>query len=154
VSLRDAAFSRPRLTLAWHRIGTGTNWQHKRYFRHLYPAYSTALDENLADLSRRLRYGSYQPQKPTRVYLPKASGLQRPITLLCIEDQIVLQSMADLVAARMEPRRRQVELKSVYSNVVSSRTDSIFFLRDWRRTYEAFTRKLRFLYRRGYSWMA
>src|SRR5687767_11175333 len=94
-------FSTKNLRLAWDRISTGVNYQHKRYFRHIYPAYSIALDGNLTDLSHRLRHRSYAPQLPTRVFLPKASGLQRPLTLLCVEDQVVLQAIANLMSKRI-----------------------------------------------------
>jgi hypothetical protein len=142
------------LKLAWNRISTGLNHQHKRYFRHLYAPYAIALEDNVADLSQRLRHGSYEPQKPTRVFLPKASGLQRPLTLLCIEDQIVLQGIANVFARRLLARRRQVELKNVYSNILSASEQSIFFLRDWHETYEAFTRKIRYFFRQGLRWIA
>lgn len=142
------------LRLAWARITTGRNLQHKRYFRHLYATYSVALDENLHDLHTRLKHGSYEPRPPTRFFLPKASGLQRPLTLLCLEDQIVLQALANLFAARLAARRRPMELATIYSNVLEKTDDSIFFLRDWHGTYEAFTRKLRFHYRKGYQWVA
>jgi hypothetical protein len=66
--------SRTNLELAWRRITTGINHQHKKYFRGLYYAYETALDVNLRDLHTRLRGGSYRPQAPTRIYLPKPSG--------------------------------------------------------------------------------
>ena len=146
--------SETNLTLAWNRISTGINHQHKRYFRHIYAAYATALKENIADLCWRMRRGSYAPHEPTRVFLPKPSGLQRPLTLLCVEDQIVLQAVANVFARKLLKRRRPLELKAVYSNVLTSPADSIFFLRDWHATYEAFTRRIRYLYRGGYRWVA
>lgn len=142
------------LRLAWARMTTGRNYQHKRYFRHLYGPYSIALEDNLRDLHHRLKHGSYEPRQPTRIFLPKASGLQRPLTLLCLEDQVVLQALANLFAARLLPRRRSLELTAIYSNVVEKDDASIFFFRDWHATYEAFTRRLRFHFKRGYRWVA
>ncbi len=146
--------SRPNLELAWRRITTGINHQHKRYFRHLYYAYETALDANLSDLHARLRGGSYRPQAPTRIYLPKPSGLQRPLTLLCIEDQIVLQAVANCFALKLAPRRRAFELKSVFSNVLQDETAGIFFLQDWHDTYYKFERKIEALFNAGLRWIA
>ncbi len=83
-----AIATRPNLQLAWRRITTGSNHQYKRYFRHLYSAYELALDENLKDLRVRLLSRTWRPHAADRVYLPKASGLQGPLTLLHIEDQI------------------------------------------------------------------
>ncbi len=149
-----ALISRPNLRLAWERMSTGRNHQHKRYFRHLYAAYTSAVDENLADLNKRLRHGSYKPEKPTRIFLPKPSGLQRPLTLLSIEDQVVLQAIANLFARRLGPRRRELELKTVYSNVLDPNQESIFFVKDWHLTYNAFTKKIGLLYRQGFHWIA
>ena len=83
------------LELAWRRINTATNHAHKRYFRPIYYSYETALEKNLKDLSTRLSGGSFNATKPIRIYTPKNSGLQRPITLLCVEDQIVYQAIAN-----------------------------------------------------------
>jgi hypothetical protein len=45
--------SYPNLELAWRRITTGINHQHKRYFRQLYYTYELALNANLRDLHQR-----------------------------------------------------------------------------------------------------
>jgi hypothetical protein len=139
---------------AWQRILTGRNHQHKRYFRHIYNAYAAATDENLSNLHRRLKHGSFRPKPPTRIFLPKASGLQRPLTLLSLEDQIVLQAVANFFAKRLIVRRHQVEMKVVFSNILEKKKASIFFLKDWHPTYDAFTRRIRYLYNQGYCWVA
>jgi hypothetical protein len=69
------------LRLAWRRIATGRNLQHKRFFRHLYEAYELGLEANLHNLHERLT-GSWKPSPPIRIYVPKPSGLLRPISLL------------------------------------------------------------------------
>ncbi len=139
--------------LAWNRINTGANHQVKRYFRHLYASYSIALDANIQDLHERLRHGSYEPQQPVRVFLPKPSGLQRPLTLLSLEDQIVLQAIANLFANKLRNRRKAVEKRYVYSNILCKKNNDIFFLEDWHPYYEAFTGKILYLYRKGYHWI-
>ena len=141
------------LLLAWHRIGTGTNQQHKRYFRNIYAAYAIALKENILALSSRLSHESYEPQSPVRIFVPKPSGLQRPLTLLCMEDQIVLQAIANIFAKKLYARRRKVELNCVFSNVLSHEKDNIFFLRDWHETYQAFAGKIDALFKQGLCWV-
>ena len=47
---------------------------------------------------------------------PKPSGLQRPITLLSIEDQIVLQALANLFAEKVRNERNTLARKFIYSN--------------------------------------
>ncbi len=93
--------SAANLELAWRRITTGGNHQYKRLFRHLYVSYEIALDANLKDLRKRLIGGTFEPQRPERIYLPKRSGLHRPLSLLHLEDQLVLQAFANLAAKRM-----------------------------------------------------
>ena len=98
----------PAYQLAWLRIATGRNLQHKRFFRDLYGAYEAGLDANLALLHEKL-IGGWKATPPMRIYLPKASGLLRPITLLAIEDQIVLQAIANRIASHLSERRRKVD---------------------------------------------
>lgn len=148
-----ALISKRNLELAWRRIVTGRNLQHKRFFRHLYGGYELGLKENLNLLHEKLQ-GNWQATSPTRIYLPKASGLLRPITLLCLEDQIVLQALANKVALHLRKRRRRVELKQVFSNCLEPGTNSIFFLQDWRKSYHAFQVKLQSHLASGHRWIA
>ena len=147
-------WSRDNLLLAWRRITTGRNLAYKKYFRPLYYAYEIALDDNLKDLHTRLRGGSFRPQQPTRIYMPKPSGLQRPLTLLPIEDQIVLQAVANLFAEKLSARRRKLEHKSVFSNIVQRPVGSIFFLQDWRVSYSLFQERIEQYFSTGFRWIA
>jgi hypothetical protein len=145
--------SKRNLELAWHRIVTGRNLQHKRFFRHLYSGYELGLRENINLLHDRLS-GNWQATPPTRIYIPKSSGLLRPITLLAIEDQVVLQAIANKVALHVRIRRRKVESKQVFSNCLERRSNSVFFLQDWRRSYQAFQRQLQAHLDSGHTWIA
>lgn len=89
-----------------------------------------------------------------RIHIPKPSGLLRPITLLAIEDQIVLQAIANRVAIHVRARRRRVELKQVFSNCLESRAKSIFFLKDWRKSYQGFQNQLQSHLDSNYTWIA
>ena len=51
-------------------------------YRHIYYAYDVALDANLADLRPRLLAGAFEARHPERIYVPKASGVHRPLALL------------------------------------------------------------------------
>ena len=144
--------SRNNLQLAWKRISTGGNFQYKRLYRQLYYSYEIALENNLRNLGERLRGGSYKAFTPERIFIPKPSGLHRPITLLHIEDQIVLQAFANLAAKRMQKRRSALQLKSIYSNILQ-KNDSIFFFRKWQSTYAAFQRKIQENYQQGMHWV-
>lgn len=149
----NALATLPNLRLAWRRITTGGNYQYKRYFRHLYSAYELALDDNLKDLRSRLLALSWQPSSPDRIYLPKPSGLQRPLTLLHLEDQIVLQALANVVAAKIARRRRQYVYKTVFSNIQQPLV-SIFFVEKWQVTYAAFSAQVEKHFYSGRTWVA
>ena len=144
--------SRRNLELAWRRITTGGNYQYKRLYRSLYYAYEVALDANLRDLPQRLLGGAFTPRHPERIYLPKVSGLHRPLALLNIEDQIVLQAFANLAAKQMQGRRAPLQFKVVFSNILEKH-DSIFFFRRWQNTYGAFQRRIRKHYQGGMRWV-
>lgn len=141
------------LLLAWRRINTARNISYKRYFRPVYYAYEWAVERNLSDLATRLRGGSYTPKSPSRVYMPKPSGLHRAITLLEIEDQILLQAVANSLASKVFVRRNKLQGKCSFSNLLQS-SEGIFFVEDWRFGYGLFQKKIEQLYTDGYRWVA
>ena len=144
--------SKKNLELAWRRITTGGNYQYKRLYRSIYYAYEVALEQNLKDLRQRLLGGAYEARNPERIYVPKASGLHRPLALLNIEDQIVLQAFANLAAKRMQKKRAHLQFKVVFSNLLE-KPDSIFFFRRWQDTYGAFQRRIEKHYVSGLRWV-
>lgn len=144
--------SKNNLELSWRRITTGGNHQYKRLFRSVYYAYEIALDKNLKNLRERLLGGTFVAQRPERIYIPKPSGLHRPLSLLNIEDQIVLQAFANLVAHRMQEKRAPLQFKVVFSNILE-KSNSIFFFRRWQYTYGAFQRQIKKHYDGGLRWV-
>ncbi len=150
---RASLISQRNLELAWRRITTGRNLQHKRFFRHLYAAYEPGLKANLRLLHERLS-GDWRPTAPIRIHIPKPSGLLRPLTLLPLEDQIVLQAIANGIAKHLFERRKKVEWKQVFSNCLNPDIDSIFFLQDWRSSYHGFKQHLERYLDYGYQWIA
>lgn len=146
--------SAQNLRLAWRRINTAKNLQYKRFFRESYLVYESSVAENLRELRRNLLAGVWEPSHATRIYLPKPSGLQRPISLLAIEDQIVLQAVANVFAGSLRNRRRRVELDVVFSNKLADQADSIFFTERWQTTYRKFQDKCEAVYADGFKWAA
>lgn len=142
------------LTLAWRRVTTARNFAYKRYSRSLFYTYELASDANLEDLHQRLRGGSYAPITPCRIFVPKSSGLQRAITLLSVEDQIVLQALANFFADKVQVRRRKVEAKLVFSNFLEADGTSIFFLQNWRKCYTTYLERINEFYDKGFRWVA
>ncbi len=150
---KTSLISLRNLDLALSRILTAKNHQHKRMFRHIYQAYEPGRRANLLLLHEKLR-GGWKATRPIRIYMPKPSGLLRPLTLLTLEDQIVLQAIANQVAKQTFERRRDVQGQSVFSNCLSKDPNSIFFLQDWRSTYHQFQVRLARHLAAGNQWIA
>lgn len=137
--------SEENFILAWRRINTGQNIYYKRFFREVYLAYEMSLGANIACLINRIRGTSYQPSPPDRVFIPKPSGLQRPITLLRIEDQVVWQAIANIIALKWQERRNLVENQVVFSNILNP--NKIFFFEHWKISYKRFLGNISEIYK-------
>ena len=65
-------------------------------------AYGQELESNLQDLSDRLSRGAYRATPVKRVYIPKADGKQRPISIPVLEDKIVQRATVQVLNAVYE----------------------------------------------------
>ncbi|MEE0886443.1 MAG: RNA-directed DNA polymerase [Treponema sp.] len=138
------------LRLAWNRINTSTtNLFYKDYYRDLFWYYGMTLDENLKQLSERLKNHSYKYAIPLKFYKPKSSGLQRTFSLLSIEDQIVYQAFANVIVPDIVTKRRKFELNTVFSNIFSDDINSIFLFHSWRYGYKAFKNNIKINFENG-----
>src|SRR3984893_17185603 len=57
--------------------------------------YGETLEDNLQDLSHRLKRGAYRAKPVRRVYIPKADGRQRPLGVPALEDKIVQRAAVE-----------------------------------------------------------
>ena len=64
--------------------------------------YEENLTDNLADLVKRMKELSYQPQPVLRVYIPKPNNKQRPLGIPALEDKIVQMGIARILEAIYE----------------------------------------------------
>ncbi len=64
--------------------------------------YAEDLEDNIRDLSDRLKRGAYRARPVKRVYIPKSSGEQRPIGIPSIEDKIVQKAAVEVLGAVYE----------------------------------------------------
>lgn len=64
--------------------------------------YGKDLDRRLAVLHHRLHQGSYRARPARRVYIPKADGSQRALSVWCLEDKIVQQALTTVLNAVYE----------------------------------------------------
>jgi RNA-directed DNA polymerase len=70
----------------------GETWQH----------YGEALEENIQDLSHRLKRGAYRAKPVRRTYIPKGDGRQRPLGVTALEDKLVQRATAEVLNAIYE----------------------------------------------------
>jgi RNA-directed DNA polymerase len=65
-------------------------------------SYGEGLEENLQDLSLRLRRGSYRAKPVGRVFIAKADGRQRSLGVPALEDKIVQRASVEVLNAIYE----------------------------------------------------
>ena len=70
----------------------GETWRH----------YGERLEDNLRDLSERLRKGAYRARPVRRAYLAKADGRRRPLGVPVLEDKLVQRATTDVLNAIYE----------------------------------------------------
>jgi group II intron reverse transcriptase/maturase len=70
----------------------GETWQH----------YGERLEENLQDLSARLKRGSYRARPVRRAYILKRDGRPRPLGVPALEDKIVQRALVEVLNAMFE----------------------------------------------------
>ncbi len=70
----------------------GTTWE----------SYGKDLRANLSTLHARLHRGSYRAKPARRVYIDKADGTQRPLSILCLEDKIAQHAISQVLHAIYE----------------------------------------------------
>lgn len=147
----NTLYSKNNLRLAWQRINTASNHGYKEFFRHAYQCWELGEDQLLRDLRSRLK-GTWRPSDPLTIWVPKQNRLHRAISLLSIEDQIVLQALANVCVEKMRKRRCTVEKGHVYSNRIND-PNSIFFVQPWYDCYRRFQLACLRHYQAGYRWL-
>jgi RNA-directed DNA polymerase len=70
----------------------GQTWRH----------YGERLEDNLRNLSERLKRGAYRAKPARRVFIPKADGRQRPLGVPALEDKIVQRAVVEVLSAIYE----------------------------------------------------
>lgn len=144
------------LTLAWDRINAGTNnLSYKNYYRTLFWYYEYDLDLNLECLSKMLENKVYVPSKSLKIYKPKQSGLQRPFTLLDIDDLVVFQAIANIIVPAFAKKRRDFENQYVFSNLFNDNLETnIFLFQNWKKGYKRYKKRIANNFQNGLTYTA
>lgn len=86
-------FSPDNLRLTWERMIRSYGKDVKDFFG--IEIYSSDLSKNLSRLPDAIINGEFKPQRPFKYYEPKPTKTHRTKTVLCIEDVLVYQAIAD-----------------------------------------------------------
>ena len=145
-SVTEKYFNEENLKLAYYRVVCWTERLVKDRFG--INAFGSDLDENCKNLAEKLRDGAYIPQKGFKYYEPKSSGTQRTKTLLFIEDALVYQAIANVIASNVYPQLSDTE-DFVYGSVLmpdvakgveifKEQNQNFFFFKFWKSLYNKF----------------
>lgn len=147
-------YKQENLVLSYQRLVTNPESTYKDFFRDTYSTYAMALDKNICFLRSKVKAG-YLPATSIRTFMPKANGLSRMYTLLTIEDQIVYQAYANVIAEALFniSQIRNRYKKSVFGNLYAGK-GSIFFYQKWQDSYKAYTKSIIKSYERGNKYIA
>ena len=116
----------------------GETWRH----------YGEALEDNLQNLSHRLKQGAYRAKPVRRVYIPKADGRLRPLGVTALEDKIVQRAAVEVMNAIYEtdflgfsygfrPKRSQHDaLDALYTGLLTKKVNWVLDL-DIRGFFDA-----------------
>jgi hypothetical protein len=151
-ALKDA-WKIENLELAWNWIRSNPDRAYKSYFREIYSAYSVADKKFLEVLRSKLNRGIYSPSNSDKIYLPKPSGILRPYSLLDIEDQIVYQSLANIIAEKFHSKFSKRYNKQVFGHQYAGKS-STWFYKKWSDGYGAFNNSVKNAFDKGYVWGA
>ena len=151
-SLRQA-FSEGNLERAWRWTRTNPDAQFKDYFRDIYTAYEVAAKKNLGLLRDALTSDTYQPRPACKLFLPKKSGILRPYSLICVEDQIVYQALVNIIAERLPKSAQRRYLVEVFGHLYAGKRSHLFY-RKWQRSYRQFSDAIREAHSSGFVYGA
>lgn len=152
--LLSNVYKQSNLELAYHRLITNPESTYKNFFRDIYTAYAFSLSENIKIIRCKLKAG-YVPGGSIRTFMPKANGLNRMFTLLSIEDQIVYQAYANIIAESLTSNSKCQHRygKSVFGNLYTNSND-IFFYQEWQKSYRSYTKAIIKSYKAGNNYIA
>ena len=126
---------------------------YKSYFRDSYDAFAIASDTHLKWIRQEGLKERYEVSHASKIMTPKPSGVLRPITLLKVEDQIVYQSIVNVISDELKKQTKQRYEKRVFAHLYAGKSSKFFNIR-WQRSYRKFADRLRDAHSRGYVHIA
>jgi hypothetical protein len=146
-------YSPANLARAYRWLQSNPDATYKSYFRDGYTAYAEASELHLRRLRRDVAHGAFEASHATKVYLPKPSGLLRPYSLLTVDDQIVYQACANIIADKLKPIVKSRYNKNVFGHLYAGKTSKFFYYK-WQDGYRAYSHQVTRLVDSGFRWIA
>jgi hypothetical protein len=153
VSAFSQVYDIRNLQRAYRWILSSPDARYKNYFRQDYAAYALATSLNLRILRRQIKGGRFSPSHASKVYLPKPSGLLRPISLLTVNDQIAYQACMNVVAEELQKRTRKRQRVTVFYHLYGGPRSPFFYLR-WETCYAGYANAIRRNFASGMRYVA
>jgi hypothetical protein len=141
------------LRRAYRWVLSNPDARYKNYFRNDYAAFALASETNLKFLSRQIRGGRFTPSHASKIYVPKANGILRPLSLLTVNDQIAYQACVNIVAENIHKRTKHRHSKTVFYHLYAGRSSPFFYLR-WEQCYLAYANAVRRHFSAGRRYIA
>ncbi len=146
-------YDRTNLLRAYRWVLSNPEPFFKGHFRDAYSDYALSSEANLKFLKRQISQDRYIPTPASKLYLPKTSGILRPISLLTINDQIAYQAIANIVAEAVFKKTRKRYRTNVFQHLYAGKSSRFFYLK-WQDSYRAFASYVRAYHRAGYQYVA
>ena len=105
---------------------------------------------NLRRLRDDLRHRRFEASHASKIFVPKPSGVLRPITLLTVDDQITYQACVNIIAERLKPKTKQRYRKRVFNHLYAGKNSKYFYLK-WQDSYRMFADSVRHCVASGYT---
>ncbi len=146
-------YNKDNIRRAWRWINTNPSFKYKNFFRDVYSSYALTIEDHLKDIHERLKTGSYEASTPCKVYFPKSPYVMRPYTLLTVEDQIVYQAFANIIAEYHVKRSKHRYEETVFGNLYAGKR-SVFFYKNWTKSYMKYNTSIKKAFNQGYNYTA
>lgn len=135
-------------SIAFERLKRGSNRLYKGFSRHLFASYDLSKKENLEILTEEVKNGTYQPSRAETVFYPKYTGVLRPVRILSIKDQIVYQSIANVIANRFREEQKKFKFNKTFGAIFAGKI-SPYFYEDWKICYGLYNKAILEAYEEG-----
>ena len=141
------------LNRAYRWLLTNPDYRYKNLFRDSYAAYAIASKTNIRRLRDDLRHHRFEASHASKVFVPKPSGVFRPITLLTVDDQITYQACVNVIADALKPKTRKRYRTRVFNHLYAGKSSQYFYLK-WQDSYRQFTNAVRKIVSQGNEYAA